>query len=81
MFKCFFFLNYQFERSKLTWVYNMNSIDDEKRRFVETVLNVIESSDYMTVLKQLPGDNFMSFSHTKYCVIRSNVLKLAPIIS
>ena len=52
----------------------MNCIDDEKHRFVETIVEIVERSDYIRVLYALPQDDVTRLLHTKYGIIRGIIM-------
>ena len=51
----------------------MNSTtQDERWRIVKLILGIVERSDYIRVLYELPEDNVMIILHQKYEVIKEN---------
>ena len=45
---------------------------DERWRNVNLILGIVEKSDYIRVLYELPEDNVMIILHQKYEVIKEN---------
>ena len=45
---------------------------DERWRIVNLILGIVERSDYIRVLYELPEDNVMIILHQKYEVIKEN---------
>ena len=69
-------LNY-FER-RFVKGYRMNcTAENERRRFVELMLNSIENSDYITLLNELPQEqNATKIMQQKYEIIRLRMMNL-----
>ena len=63
-----------FEKRYFRRGYTLNCNDAEREMFVKTLLNIIDNSDYMTQMHELPNDNLTTQIDITYGIIRSKIL-------
>ena len=67
----------QFETHTTSWKgYIMNCNENEKSRFVELLIRIVERSDYMRVLHELPEDEVTTLLNAKYGIVRDRIMSL-----
>ena len=63
-----------FEKQFFRTGYTLNCNDAEREMFVKTLLNIIDNSDYMTQMHELPNVNLTTQIDITYGIIRSKIL-------